>query len=30
MVVGIPDIGKAVIYPPFTSFSVVKFFQRIG
>ena len=30
MVVGIPDIGVAVIYPPYTSFTTVKFFERIG
>jgi N-dimethylarginine dimethylaminohydrolase len=30
MVVGIPDVGKAVLYPPYTSFTTVKFFQRIG
>jgi N-dimethylarginine dimethylaminohydrolase len=30
MVVGIPDIGIAVVYPPYTSFTTVKFFERIG
>ncbi len=30
MVVGIPDIGKAIIYPPMTSFTTVKFFERLG
>jgi N-dimethylarginine dimethylaminohydrolase len=30
MVVGIPDIGVAVIYPPYTSFATVKFFTRLG
>lgn len=30
MVVGIPDIGVAVIYPPYTGFATVKFFERIG
>jgi N-dimethylarginine dimethylaminohydrolase len=29
MVVGIPDIGVAVVYPPYTSYSTIKFFQRI-
>lgn len=30
MVVGIPDIGTAIIYPPHTGFATVKFFNRIG
>ena len=30
MVVGIPDIGVVVIYPPYTSFATVKFFTRLG
>jgi N-dimethylarginine dimethylaminohydrolase len=30
MVVGIPDIGVAVIYPPYTSFTTIKFFMRLG
>ena len=30
MVVGIPDIGVAVIYPPYTGFATVKFFNRLG
>jgi len=30
MVVGIPDIGVAVIYPPYTGFATIKFFERLG
>ena len=30
MVVGIPGIGNAIVYPPYTSFATVKFFERIG
>jgi N-dimethylarginine dimethylaminohydrolase len=30
MVIGIPDIGVAVIYPPYTSFATVKLFTRLG
>ena len=30
MVVGIPDIGVAVVYPPYTGFATIKFFERIG
>jgi len=29
MVVGIPDVGVAVLYPSYTSFATVKFFQRL-
>ena len=30
MVLGIPGIGNVILYPPYTSFATVKFFQRIG
>ena len=30
MVVGIPDIGKVVLYPPHTGYATVKFFKRLG